>query len=38
MPSEITNRHDRPQRLAAGGRLRTAMTALRTMVRRTPRS
>jgi hypothetical protein len=39
MPSEITNRHDRPQRpAAAGGMLRTAMTALRTMVRRTPRS
>ena len=38
MPSEVTNRHDRPQRPAAGGMLRTAMTALRTMVRRTPRS
>jgi hypothetical protein len=38
MPSEIPNRHDRTQRPAADGMLRTAMTALRKMVRRTTRS
>jgi len=38
MPSEIPNRHDRTQRPAADGMLRTAMTALRKMTRRTPRS
>ncbi len=38
MPSEIPNRHDRAQRPAAGGMVRTAMTALRKMMRQTPRS
>jgi hypothetical protein len=38
MPSEIPNRHDGSQRPAAGGVLRTAMTALRKMMRRTPRN
>lgn len=38
MPSEIPNRHDGSQRPAAGGMWRTAMTALRTMMRRTPRN
>jgi hypothetical protein len=37
MPSEIPNRHDGSPRPAAGGMLRAAMTALRTMMRRTPR-
>jgi hypothetical protein len=36
MPSEVPNRRDRTQRPAAGGMLRTAMTALRNMMRRTP--
>ncbi len=38
MPSEIPNRRDHTQRPAAGGMLGTAMTALRKMMRRTPRS
>ncbi len=38
MPSEILNRRDRTRRPAADGMLRTARTALRTMMRRTPRS
>lgn len=37
MPSEVTNRNDRLRRPAAGGMLGTAMTALRKMMRRTPR-
>jgi hypothetical protein len=36
MPSEIPNRHDGSQRPAAGGMLRTTMTALRKMMHRTP--
>jgi hypothetical protein len=38
MPSEIPNRHDHTQPPAAGGMLRTAMTALSKMMRRNPRS
>jgi hypothetical protein len=38
MPSEIPNRHDGSQRPAAGGIWRTAMTALRTMMRWTSRN
>lgn len=38
MPSEVTNRNDRAQRPAAGGMSGTAMTALRKIMRRTPRS
>jgi hypothetical protein len=38
MPSEVTNSHNRPQRPAADGMVRTALMALRTMARRTPRS
>jgi hypothetical protein len=38
MPSEIPNKHDRAQQPAAGGMLRTAMTALGKMMRRNPRS
>jgi len=37
MPSEVMNGHDRTQRPAAGGMWRTAMMALRKMMRRTPR-
>jgi hypothetical protein len=37
MPSEVTNGHDRTQRPAAGGMWRTAMMALRKVMRRTPR-
>jgi hypothetical protein len=37
MPSEIPNRRDHTQR-PADGMLRTAMTGLRKMMRRTPRS
>jgi hypothetical protein len=38
MPSEITNRHDRTRRPAAGGIVLTATTALRKMMRRPSRS
>jgi hypothetical protein len=38
MPSEIPNRRDRTQRPAGGGMLNMAMTALRNMMRRSPRS
>jgi hypothetical protein len=37
MPSEVTNGHDRTHRPAAGGMWRTAMMALRKMMRRPPR-
>ena len=37
MPSEVMNGHDRTQRPAAGGVWRTAMMALRKVMRRTPR-
>ena len=37
MPSEVMNGHDRTQRPAAGGMWRTAMMALRKVMRRTPR-